>query len=68
MNELDDQFYILYGDNYWDGNFQKHNNMIDNFYLVTTLYDTLGHEDGNFKLDKNLKVIGILKKVKDTII
>tara|TARA_B000000609_G_scaffold158381_1_gene156327 strand:- start:7889 stop:9082 length:1194 start_codon:yes stop_codon:yes gene_type:complete len=66
LNELDDQFYILYGDNYWDGNFQKHNNMIDNFYLVTTLYDTLGHEDGNFKLDKNLKVIEhSQKKVKN---
>ena len=62
LEQLDDQFYILYGDNYWDGNFEEHKNIIENFDLVTTLYDTMGNEEGNFKLDKNLKVIDYSQK------
>lgn len=62
LEHLEDKFYILYGDNYWDGNFNEHKNIIQNFDLVTTLYDTMGNEEGNFKLDKNLKVIDYSQK------
>lgn len=52
IKSLEEKFLILYGDNYWDGNFNEHLDKIKNFSLITTVYKTKGREKGNFLLDK----------------
>ncbi len=56
-NQLLENFYLLYGDNYWDGNFSQHLSLLGDYELITTAYDTKFHEEGNLKLlSKNKKI------------
>tara|TARA_B100000427_G_scaffold40044_1_gene28858 strand:- start:2604 stop:3794 length:1191 start_codon:yes stop_codon:yes gene_type:complete len=56
-DQLLDRFYILYGDNYWDGNFSEHKSLLSKYDLVTTAYNTRFAERGNLNfLDKTKKI------------
>lgn len=57
VNVLDKNFFLLYGDNYWDGNFKQHVNLKKNNDIVTTVFKTYKKEKGNISiksLDKDI--------------
>lgn len=64
-NKLSDSFYILYGDNYWDGNFLEQQSLLEDYDLITTTYETKFNEQGNLSLLKKNKQIKFSKIKKD---